>query len=115
LRGDGRGGWSVSRRDDPGVFDHKDYGTLRSARAVQDSLGDNEALSRSEFHGSILQVDQESPLDHIEEFIISVVLVPVIIAFYNPQPHYGLVNLAQRLVVPLVRAGVGESLLVDHF
>ena len=76
---------------------------------MQDSLGDHEALSRSKFHGSILQVDQELTLDHIEEFIVSVVFVPVIFAFYNPQPHHGLVDLAQRLVVPLVSAGVGES------
>ena len=34
---------------------------------------------------------------------------------HHAQPHYGLINLAQRLVVPLVSAGVGESLLVNHF
>ena len=54
-----------------------------SARAVQDSLGDHEALPGSKFDGSILHVDQESTLDHIEEFIVSVVFVPVIFAFYN--------------------------------
>ena len=71
---------------------------------MQDSLGDHEALSRSKLYGSILQVNQESTLDHIEEFIVSLVFVPMIITFYNPQPHHGLVNLAQRLVVPLVSA-----------
>ena len=49
----GRGGASVSRRDYASVFDHEDYRTLRSARAVQDSLGDNKAVAGSKLYGSI--------------------------------------------------------------
>ncbi len=105
-----RGGSSVTRRDNRSILDHEDYGSPRGARPVHHALGNYEALSRREFDRSILQIDQESALYNIEEFIVSVVLVPVILAFHNPQPDHGLIHLAQRLVVPLMRAGVGERI-----
>ena len=106
---------SVPRRNDSGVFDHEDYRAFPGARAVQGAFGDDKTLSWCKVNGLAFQIDQQSTFDHIKEFIITFVFVPVIFAFYNAHPHHRLVHLAQRLVVPLVRARVGESLLIDHF
>jgi addiction module HigA family antidote len=43
---------SVSRRDYPQVFHHEDYRSPGSSRAVHDSLRNNEALSRDNFHSA---------------------------------------------------------------
>ena len=110
-----RGGSLISRGHDTGVFDHEDYGSFRGTRAVQDSLGNHKALSRREFNSSMLEIDQKPAVDHIEEFIVSVVFVPVILTLHNSQTHHGLIDLAQCLVVPLVSASVSESFHVDHF
>jgi len=73
-------GFSVSRRDDSDVLDHEDHCPLRSARTMQDTLGDNRSLSRTEFYRSAFEINQQLPLEHVEKFVIVIMLVPVVLA-----------------------------------
>ena len=83
---------------------------------MQEALRDHHALPRIEVDGvAAIDVDQQLSFDHIEEFVVGGVLMPVILAPYHSQAHHGLVHRAKRLVVPGVRAGIGELLLFNHF
>ena len=60
------------------VLKHENDGAMRGARAMDDSLGNYEALSRLERDGTIFEVDKQLALDHVEELVVRVVLVPVV-------------------------------------
>src|SRR5580700_7492928 len=70
---------SIARRDDRGGFGHEHHGALAGARAVHDALRHDEALVRLELDRALLEVDDEAPLEHEEELIVVVVLVPVVL------------------------------------
>src|SRR5690242_3898040 len=74
----------------------------------------HESLSRRQLHRAILEINHKSSLDYVEKFIIVVVLMPVILALYDAQPHHRSIHLAERLVVPLVRTRVRQRLFFDH-
>src|SRR5579871_6750576 len=97
-------GLSVARRNDAGAFDHQDDGAFGSARAVHDALGHDEALARAEIDRALLQIDQEMPFEDEEELVQVVVLVPVILALHDAEANDGIVDPAQRLVVPTIGA-----------
>src|ERR1700761_5217628 len=83
------------------------------------SFGHDEALSRSEFDDAFfllftLEIDEQLSFDDIEKFIVVLVLVPVVFASPNAHAHDRLVDLAQRLVEPLVCAGVGQGFYIDQ-
>src|SRR5208282_5528680 len=69
---------SVSGRNDAGVFHHENHGSLESAGAVEDSLGNNEALPGAKGYRSILEIDEELAFQHVEEFVVLVVFMPVV-------------------------------------
>src|SRR5690242_20499776 len=106
---------TASGGDDTGVFHHEHDRSLRSARAMQNSLGDHHALPRTEFHGAAFEINQQLSFDDVEELIIVIMLVPVIFALHHTETNYGAVHLAMRLVVPLVSAGIGEGAFVNYF
>jgi hypothetical protein len=97
------------------VLKHENDGAMRGARAMDDSLRNDEALSRLERDGTIFEIDKQLALDHVEELVVCVVLVPVVRTLDDAQPHNGFVHLAERLVIPLEVAGVREKLGVDDF
>jgi hypothetical protein len=82
---------------------------------VHDASGNDEALPGSEFNRTAFEIDKQLSLDDIKEFVVIVVLVPVILTLDDSQAHHRLVDLAQRLIEPLVFAGVRESPLIDDF
>jgi len=79
-----------------------------------DSFGDDKALLRAEINRAILEIDQEPAIHHVEEFIQLAMGVPMVFTFHNPESHDRFVYLAERLVVPLVRASIDELLHVDN-
>src|SRR5579864_6069621 len=87
------------------------FGTFasQSTRNTSGNCGCGCSLLRPAF-----QVDQQLALNHIEELVVMIVLVPVILAFDHAQAHHRTVHLAKRLVVPLVRSRIGERLLIDQ-
>ena len=75
----------------------------------------DEALARRKFDNAIFEIDQKISIENEKEFINILVLVPVIFALHYRQPDDRVVHLAKRLVVPLVRADIGEFLHIDQF
>lgn len=78
------------------------------------SLRNREPLSGGELDCPTLQVNYEAPLDHVEELILLVVLMPVELALHDAEAHNAVVHSAQRLVVPRILAGIDECLDVNE-
>jgi len=93
---------------DAGVFDHQDYGALWSAGAVDDAARDDEPPAGVEFDGFVFEVDEELTFYGEEEFVVIVVLVPMVFAFDDPDADDGLIDLAEGLIEPLVVLRVGD-------
>jgi hypothetical protein len=70
----------IAGRDDSTVFDHKNYRALRRSRAVEHSLGNDNALPGREFNGAAFQVDDQLAFDHIKKLVVVIVFVPVVFA-----------------------------------
>jgi hypothetical protein len=95
-------------------FDHENDGTLRGTRTVHNPLGYHEALSWSKFDGLTLQINDEVPVEDEEEFIVAIVLMPVVLALQYAKPNDGVVHLTKGLVVPPVGACLNQRWNIDH-
>jgi len=73
----------------------------------------NETLARRKIDRAIFEVDEQTPVDHVKEFIEFFVLVPVIFALDDTEPDDCIVHLAERLVPPFFRALIGELAHID--
>jgi hypothetical protein len=82
---------------------------------MKDASRNNKALPRRQFDRAALKINEQLPLDDVEELIIFVVLVPMVLAFDYPQSHYRIVNFTQGLVEPFVFTGIREGLFIDDF
>ena len=61
---------------------------------MNDAFRNDKPLSRLQLHRTILQIDDEAPVEHKKEFIVVVVLVPVLLALHYAEPDDGTVYLA---------------------
>jgi hypothetical protein len=77
------------------------------------TLRHDEALPRRKIDNPIFEINQEMSVEDEKEFIDVFVFVPVIFALNYRQSNDRIVHLAKRLVVPLVRAGIGQFLHID--
>ncbi len=77
------------------------------------AFGHDKTLPRGKIDNAIFKVDQEMPVENEKEFIDIFVFVPVVFALNHGQPDDRIVYFAQRLVVPLVCAGIGQFLHID--
>src|SRR5258708_15886943 len=109
-----KAGSSIAGGNDRRGFDHKHDRTLGSAGAVDDPLGHDESLSRRELYGPAFEIDDEATVEHHEEFIVFVVLVPVVFTLQHAQPDDGVVHFAERLVVPAVGARLDQRRNIDQ-
>ena len=75
--------------------------------------GHDKALPRGNIDNAIFEIDQEMSVEDEKEFIDIFMFVPVIFALNHRQPNDRIVHLAKRLVVPLVRAVIGQFLDID--
>src|SRR5215510_6627772 len=99
---------------DPGPLDHEDHASLRSTRPMHHPHRNRKPLSGGELDCPAFQVNYEAPLDHVEELILLVVLMPMELALHDAEAHNAVVHSAQRLVVPRVPAGIDECLDVNE-
>lgn len=74
--------------------------------------GNRKPLSGCGLDRPAFQVNYEAPLDHVEELILLVVLMPVELALHDVKPNDAVVHSAQRLVIPRSLAGFNECLNV---
>jgi hypothetical protein len=89
--------------------------SLGGAGAVENAFGNYGTLAWTELQSSPFEIDQEFTFDHIKEFVVAVVFVPVIFALHYAEAYDGAVHLAHRLVVPTVGALIGKSFFFDDF
>src|SRR5438876_12436418 len=97
-------GWNDGRG-----FDHEDDGSIRGPSSMHDALGNHEALSLLQVDRLVFQIDDEVAIEHEEKLVVVVVLVPMVLTLHDAQTDNGIVDLAKRLVVPLIRASLYES------
>src|SRR5260370_28643144 len=74
---------SIAGWNDVGLLDHQNDATLRRARPMPNTLGNDKALTRCELDRFIFEIDQEFSIQREKELVDLVVLVPVIFAFQN--------------------------------
>ena len=98
-------GLGIAGWNDCGCFNHKDYCAFRGTRAMNDTLWHNKALLLSKLDTSILEINDETTVEDKEEFVVIVVLVPVVFALHDAEANDRIVHLTQRLVVPGVGTG----------
>jgi hypothetical protein len=111
----GRAGFiSVAGRNNVRALDHQDHCSLRCAWAMAHAFGNNKALPRAQIDNTIFKVDEEISIENEKEFINVLVLMPVVLTLHHCHPNDGVVDLAKRLIVPLVRAGIGQFLHIDQ-
>jgi hypothetical protein len=77
----------VSRRNDSRVFHHQDDGALRSTGPMFETPRHHEALPPPQSDGTIRQVDQELVFQDEKEFVILVVLMPMVFSLRHAQAH----------------------------
>src|SRR5215472_12425575 len=78
---------SIARRYDSRRLDHEDDASLGRARPVHDAARNGESLARQKLDAAPFEIDEEAPVDDIEELVLVVVLVPVVFALQHAQAH----------------------------
>jgi len=81
---------------------------------VRNPLGYDEALPWSQFDGLTLEINEKVPVENEEEFIIAIVLMPVILSLQYAKPDDGVVHFAKGLVVPPVGARPNQCGNIDY-
>ena len=78
------------------------------------SLWNDESLSRRNFDGAVLKVNQQLALHNIKKLVVFIVLMPVILSLYDAEADHRVIYLAESLVVPREFALVRKSLFIDY-
>ena len=74
-----------------------------------DAFGNDKSLLWLQINRAIFKIDDEVPLQDKEELVIVVMFVPVVFALHDSQANNGVVHLAERLVIPLLSAGLYQD------
>jgi hypothetical protein len=93
---------------------------------VHNAFGNDDSLARAEVDGTgivfcgggvvgIDEIDEQTAFDDVEELVLLLMVVPVIASLDDTEANDGIVHVAEGLVVPGVRGGVGCQLLLDYF
>lgn len=81
-------------------FHHKYNRSLGRSGAMHHPSRYGYALMGIQFNRSLFRIDEQLSLDDKKEFIVVIMLVPVVFSLDDPQPHYALVHPGQRLIEP---------------
>ena len=82
---------------------------------MQDASWNGEALVRQEFDGSpFLKVNQQAAIDDVKELVLTIMLVPMELAFDDTEPYDAVIDLAQRLVRPALGRFAADLVDVDE-
>ena len=69
-----------------------------------DSFRNDKSLLWLQIDRAIFEIDDKVPLQDKEELVVVVMFVPVVLALDDSQANNGVVHLAERLVIPFIRA-----------
>ena len=68
---------------------------------MQDASWNGEALVRQEFDGSpFLKVNQQAAIDDVEELVLTIMLVPMELAFDDTEPYDAVIGREWRDTAP---------------
>ena len=82
---------------------------------MHDAFRYGEALVRQEFDDPpFLKVDQQAAVNDIEELVLTIMLVPMELAFDDTEPYDAVIDLAQGLVRPALGQFAANLLDVDQ-
>ena len=81
-------GLGISGRDDCGGFNHKNYGTLRRACAVNNPFRYYVPLLHLKINRLIFEIDDEVTIEDKEELVVIVMLVPVVLTPHHAKPDH---------------------------
>src|SRR5262249_48271239 len=84
----------IASRNNRSCLDHQDHRPIGCPRAMHDPPGNHKALPRLEVDRPILEVDDEVAIKHKKEFIVIIVLVPMIFALHHAQAYHRIIDLA---------------------
>src|SRR5262245_61999210 len=84
-----------------------------SPGAVKGAPRDHDPLLREQFVRPPLEVEQQPALEHEEELVLAVVLVPVELALEDAEPSDAVIHETERLVPPPVGARLRERADVE--
>ncbi len=76
---------------------------------MPDAFGNDKSLLWLQINRAIFEIDDKVPLQDKEKLVVVVMFVPVVLALHDPQANNGVVHLAERLVIPLIRAGFHQG------
>jgi len=79
---------------------------------MPDALWNHKSLSGPEPNGAVLEINGELAFDHIKEFVIVIVFVPVILTLDHADPDNRRVDLAKCLIEPR-HLRIGKRFLID--
>ena len=82
---------------------------------MDNAFGYDERLTRRKVDGPVFEIDQQSPGDHVEEFVVPIVFVPMVLAFNDPNPNNGVIHLTQSLIKPFKIERSRELLDINYF
>ncbi len=105
---------SIASRLDPGSFDHENHGSLRGPCPMHYTFRDCKSLPRCKLDRPVFQINDETPLHHIEELVFLIVLVPVELSLHDAEPDDAIIHLAKCLVIPRILARIDECLNVNE-
>ena len=77
------------------------------------AFGHDEPLLRRKIDNAIFEINQKMSIENEKELIDVIVFVPMIFALNHRQPNNRIIHFAKRLVIPRVRAGIGQLPHID--
>src|SRR5260370_8325411 len=78
------------------------------------AFGNNDSLSRRKLESAAFQINEQLAIHDIKKLVILIVLMPVILSLYDPEPDHGVIDLAERLFVPSKLARVPQHPFINH-
>src|SRR5215216_2097533 len=83
---------------------HQHDSFLWRSGTMQKTFGNGYTLIGIQFDCLVFKVNLQLSFEHKEEFIVMIVLVPMIFAFYNSNSNNAVIHFCQRLIEPFVLA-----------
>ena len=74
--------------NDSGVLYHQNHRSLERPCTMNHSFRDNEPLSRVELNSAVFKIDNQPAFNNVKEFVVVIVLVPMIFTFNDAKAHY---------------------------
>ena len=71
---------------------------------MDDTFWHHKTLLRHQFYNFVFKIYKELALENEKEFVIIVMLVPMVLALHDSESNHRIVNFGKSLVVPLIGA-----------